>query len=107
MSNQESTIFSEVQTQVMMSPVRLPIVVLLALYEEADFTFIKKELKMSDGNLGANLKKLEAQKLVKSKKMFVGAKPKTQYRITQEGKSELQCFFNTITKIEVAVAKSN
>ncbi len=51
-----------------------------------------KELNMSDGNLGANLKKLEALKLIKSKKMFVGAKPKTLYRITKEGQANLQSF---------------
>lgn len=105
MKNEQGTLFSEIHAQVMMSPVRFPIVVLLAMYEEADFTFIKKELKMSDGNLGANLKKLETQGLISSKKLFVGAKPKTLYKITAEGKSQIQSFIDTIKKVESAITE--
>ncbi len=103
MNDESPSLFSEIHAQVMMSPVRFPIMVLLAMYEEADFTFMKKELKMSDGNLGANLKKMEAQKLISMKKMFVGAKPKTQYKITKEGRAQLQSFIETIKKVEKAI----
>lgn len=105
MKDEKAGLFSEVHAQVMMSPVRLPIVILLAMYEEADFTFIKKELKMSDGNLGANLKKLESQKLISSKKMFVGAKPKTVYKITEEGNMQLRTFIEIIKKVEVEITR--
>ncbi len=103
MKDEKDSLFSEVNAQVMMSPVRFPIIVLLAMYEEADFTFIKKELKMSDGNLGANLKKLESQKMISMKKMFVGAKPKSLYKITKEGKTQLHTFIETIKKVESAI----
>ncbi len=105
MKDEKGNLFSEVHAQVMMSPVRFPIVILLAMYEEVDFTFIKKELKMSDGNLGANLKKLELQKLISSRKMFVGAKPKTLYKITKEGKSQIYSFIEIIKKVEGAITQ--
>lgn len=103
MKDENGGLFSEIHAQVMMSPVRFPIIVLLAMYEEADFTFMKKELKMSDGNLGANLKKMEAQKLIKSKKKLVGAKPKKIFTITKEGKKQLYSFIDTIKKVEAAI----
>lgn len=88
---------------IVMSPSRFPLIVLIALYEEVDFTFLKKELQMSDGNLGANLKKLEEVNLIKSKKIFFGSKPKTIYKISQKGKVELENFIGLIKEVEKAL----
>lgn len=102
--SQNENLFDAPGGNLLMSPIRFPIMVLLALYEEADFTFIKKELNMSDGNLGANLKKLEAEGFLTSKKMFVGAKPKTTYRISKTGREELQTFIDSVKKIDKALS---
>lgn len=83
----------------LLSPARLPIIVLLAMYDEADFTFLKTELKMSDGNLGANLTRLEDEGFLISKKMFIGRKPKSVYKITDKGLEKLRGFIKSMETI--------
>ncbi|MCG8450246.1 MAG: transcriptional regulator [Pirellulales bacterium] len=52
-----------------------------------DFTMLKQELSLTDGNLGAQITKLEEAKYIKVKKGFVGRRPKTQVQPTSRGKS--------------------
>ena len=87
----------------LLSPTRMAIIVLLAMYEEADFTFLKNELGMSDGNLGANMRKLEDENYITSRKMFVGRKPKTSYRINAYGLEKLKNFIESMKKVELSV----
>jgi DNA-binding PadR family transcriptional regulator len=83
--------------QILLSPARLPIVAMLAMYDEVDFTFLKGELSMSDGNLGANLRKLEDEGFLKCKKTFVGRKPKTSYTISSKG---LKCLKDLVKSMK-------
>ena len=94
---------SGMDDSILVSPVRLPIIVVLAMYDEADFSFLKKELEMSDGNLGANLKKLEDGGYITSKKMFVSRKPKTIYKISATGLKRLKEFIGLIKGVERAM----
>lgn len=108
MKKEDDSIFDKSLDNILMSPSRMPIVVLLAMYEEADFTFIKGELAMSDGNLGANLKKLEDEHYITSRKIFVSRKPKSIYRITPEGLRRLKGYIETMKGIGRALdSKSN
>lgn len=71
-------------------PVRLRIVsALTALDEDArvDFTYLKKLLKLSDGNLGAHLLKLEEAGYLVQEKTFVERKPRTYLHLTREGRA--------------------
>ena len=48
--------------------VRLGIMSLLMTYKECDFTFLKKKLEITDGNLGSHLQKLEDANYIEIKK---------------------------------------
>ena len=70
-------------------PVRLQLMTFLHLAKKASFSEIKKELNITDGNLGSHLVKLEAKKYIKIKKSFIFKKPTTTIIITEKGESEL------------------
>lgn len=70
-------------------PVRLRIVSALAGLEgdaEVDFTFLRDTLGLTDGNLGAHLRKLEAASYVRIHKRFAGRKPQTLVHLTAAGR---------------------
>lgn len=70
-------------------PVRLQIMSALAALdseEQVDFTYLKKLLKLTDGNLGAHLAKLEEADYIKIEKTFVERKPKTYIKLTGKGR---------------------
>ena len=69
---------------------RLQIMAALVAIEpgvEADFTHLKDLLKLTDGNLGAHLKKLEDAGYISVNKVFVERKPKTYISATPEGRT--------------------
>lgn len=70
-------------------PVRLQIMsslVSLDRNERVNFTYLRKLLKLTDGNLGAHLIKLEDAGYIKSKKTFVARKPRTFIKATGKGR---------------------
>lgn len=68
---------------------RLALLSLLTGVEEADFTWLRARTAATDGNLGAQLLKLEAAGYVACKKRFVQRKPQTLYRLTGAGRQAL------------------
>jgi DNA-binding HxlR family transcriptional regulator len=66
---------------------------------EVDFTYLQKTLGISDGNLGTHLRKLEAEKYIRAKKVFVKRKPKTWFQITTEGRSALERLFRQLEEM--------
>ena len=68
---------------------RLALLSLLAGVEEAEFTWLRGKTGATDGNLGAQLAKLEEAGYVAVEKRFVMRKPQTLYRITTEGRVAL------------------
>lgn len=51
-----------------------------------DFTKLRGELALTDGNLGAQLGKLEEAAYVKVRKGFAGRRPRTQVHATARGR---------------------
>jgi len=78
---------------------RLSILAAMIAGEAVDFTFLQKNLGISDGNLGAHLRKLEAENYIKSKKVFVNRKPKTWFHITAEGRRALERLFRQLEEM--------
>ncbi len=76
--------------------IRFFIMTILAMYDTADFSFLKSELGASDGNLSVNLSKLEEAGYISSKKEFVMKKPKTTYMITDLGLERLSKYIEKI-----------
>ena len=70
-------------------PVRLQIMaslITLDADEQVDFTYLRNLLKLSDGNLGAHLAKLEEAGYIKAEKTFVDRKPRTFISATSGGR---------------------
>ena len=61
---------------------RLAVLSLLIGVEEADFTWLREKTGSTDGNLGAQMLKLEEAGYVAMEKRFAGRKPQTMYRMT-------------------------
>ena len=68
---------------------RLAIAVLLARHGEISFAAFKEQLQMTDGNLGAQLRKLEEAGIVSLRRDFVERKPVTWYALNREGRKAL------------------
>ncbi len=74
-------------------PVRLRIMAALVALEpgaEVDFTYLRELLDVTDGNLGAHLRKLEEAGYIVVKKTFVERKPRTYVSATAVGREVFQ-----------------
>jgi len=79
--------------EIIHQPVRLQVVsALAALQQDAkvDFTYLKNLLKLTDGNLGAHLMKLEEAGYVTQDKTFVDRKPRTYVHLTPSGRAAFE-----------------
>lgn len=79
--------------------VRLGIMSMLMTYEKCDFTFLKKRLEITDGNLGSHLQKLEEAKYIEITKKFVNKKPKTIITVTDIGTHAYKEYIKTLESI--------
>jgi len=74
------------------APARLMILAILNVVDTADFTFLMKQTGLTRGNLGTHVMKLEEDKYTSVKKVFVERKPRTLYRLTDEGRRAIQTY---------------
>lgn len=70
--------------------VRLAIVSALAVHESLSFTDLKALLETSDGNVSVHARKLEDAGYVTCSKGFDGRVPRTEYRLTADGRRALE-----------------
>ncbi len=70
--------------------VRLAVCVLLSRSNAITFARFKQLLDQTDGNLGAQLRKLEDAGYVSLKRAFVERKPTTWYSLTPAGRGALK-----------------
>jgi DNA-binding HxlR family transcriptional regulator len=78
---------------------RLALLSLLTSVEEAEFTWLRGKTGASDGNLGAQLMKLEEAGYVAVEKRFVQRKPQTLYRVTEAGRVALTQYVQALKKL--------
>jgi len=74
-------------------PVRLQIMSSLLVLdpgEQVDFVYLRKILKVTDGNLGAHLSKLENAGYVKIEKTFIARRPRTFVTVTGKGRDAFE-----------------
>ena len=71
-----------------------------------DFTTLKKRLQVADGSLGVHLQKLEEKRYIRSKKKFVGRRPKTTYQLTPTGRKALAKYLDSLQQLLEAVEKA-
>jgi DNA-binding MarR family transcriptional regulator len=75
--------------EIIHQPVRLRIMAALVTIEDEtqmEFTYLRDLLKLTDGNLGAHLRKLEEAGYIKLSKTFVARKPRTYACSTPRGR---------------------
>lgn len=70
--------------------VRLAIVSALAVHDALSFNDLKQLLETTDGNLSVHARKLEDAGYVVCTKSFEGRLPRTEYRLSAEGRRALQ-----------------
>jgi DNA-binding MarR family transcriptional regulator len=68
---------------------RIGAAVLLARHDQLSFSRLKALLQETDGNLGAQMRKLEDAGYVAARKEFQNRRPVTWYRLTAKGKRAL------------------
>jgi DNA-binding HxlR family transcriptional regulator len=78
---------------------RLALLSLLTGVEEAEFTWLRQKTGATDGNLGAQLLKLEEAGYVSVKKRFVQRKPQTLYRMTEAGRVALTEYVQALKQL--------
>lgn len=78
---------------------RLALLSLLSSVEEAEFTWLREKTEATDGNLGAQLLKLEEAGYVRVKKKFVLRKPQSSYRITDAGRQALTEYVRALKQL--------
>ncbi|MDR3738751.1 MAG: transcriptional regulator [Terracidiphilus sp.] len=78
---------------------RLALMSLLVGVESADFSWLREKTGSTDGNLGAQLMKLEEANYVHAKKRFVERKPQTTYRLTDRGRKALAEYVQALKQL--------
>jgi len=77
-------------------PARLMIMSYLYVVESADFLFLMRQTGLTFGNLSSHLSKLEVAGYVAIEKEFIGKKPHTMLRLTNEGRAAFQKYRQNI-----------
>lgn len=83
-------------------PTRLKIMATLSGLDkdaQVDFTFLKEELSLSDGNLSIQLQKLEESGLIIIQKEFVKKRPKTWVKMSDRGRLAFASYIDDLKKI--------
>jgi DNA-binding HxlR family transcriptional regulator len=78
---------------------RLALVSLLCGVEQAEFTWLRARTGSTDGNLGAQLLKLEEAGYVAVQKKFVQRKPQTLYCMTESGRQALTEYVRALKQL--------
>ena len=73
---------------------RLGIISALAVNDTLSFNDLKKLLNTTDGNLSVHARKLEEAGYIACSKYFDGRLPKTEYRLTTEGRQAFERYLD-------------
>ncbi|GAA0873086.1 transcriptional regulator [Gangjinia marincola] len=79
--------------------IRLGIMSILMVNEDADFNRLKELLNVTDGNLASHTKTLESADYITIEKSFIGKKPNTKYKATRLGKQAFKKHIEAIEKL--------
>jgi len=86
------------------SRIRMGVMSILLLNNEANFNDLKQMLQLTDGNLASHLINLEENGYIKVHKGFIGRKTNTTYSITKAGekafKDHIEALENMIRRVK-------
>ena len=78
------------------SELRLAIMSLLIIADEAEFPYIKEQTGATAGNLSVQIDKLSAAGYIEVEKTFKGKKPCTLCRITDKGRQAFEEYIEAL-----------
>lgn len=81
-------------------PNRLAILTILSTTQDADFVFLLRALRLTNGNLSSHLTKLEAGHLIAVEKSFVGKKPHTRVALTAHGRERISAHWEQLDRLK-------
>jgi DNA-binding transcriptional ArsR family regulator len=81
------------------APTRLQIMSLLAAATDAEFSFVRDSLEISDSVLSKHASALEAAGYVEIRKGHVGKRPRTWLKLTGQGRTAFQDYVTTLQQI--------
>jgi DNA-binding transcriptional ArsR family regulator len=95
MINKKNKTSSEIQNvssvdKLIHEPARLNIMAHLYVIESADFLFMMRKTGLTFGNLSAHMSKLENAGYIEIIKEFVGKKPHTMLKLTEQGRQAFE-----------------
>lgn len=73
---------------------RLGIVSALAVSDALSFNDLRDALRTTDGNLSVHARKLEEAEYITCTKFFDGRIPRTEYRLTEQGRTALERYLD-------------
>ena len=79
--------------------VRLVVVSALAAQDELSFGELKDLTDATDGNLSVHLRVLEDAGFLTVRKRFVGRRPRTSYRLTEEGRGAFRAYLAKLARL--------
>jgi len=82
----------EAMTRLFGQPIRFAILRALCSHEALSFSDLKRLMKITDGNLSMHARKLEDAQVVTCTKGFRGRFPRTEYRLTADGRQTFEAF---------------
>ena len=85
--------------------VRLALVSALAANPKLNFNDLKALLNISDGNLSAHARKLEAAGYISCTKGYEGRIPRTEYKLLPKGREALKNYMARMEALIVAMKK--
>jgi DNA-binding transcriptional ArsR family regulator len=85
---------------------RLGIMSALAVHQSLSFGDIKQLLDMTDGNLSVHARRLESAGYVMCSKSFDGRTPRTEYRLTEQGRAALDGYIGHMESLIRAVREA-
>jgi len=77
-------------------PARLLLLIYLFSVETADFTFLKQQTGMTQGNLSSHLSKLETAGYIHTEKLFKNRRPLTLVKISDSGREAFKTYVNSM-----------
>lgn len=82
----------QISNRTIHEPARLLLLIYLYSVEKADFTFLRKQTGMTQGNLSSHLTKLESAGYIHLEKSFKNRRPLTLVQITDPGREAFRSY---------------
>lgn len=80
-------------------PARLIIMANLYIVDEADFVYLAQKTGLTHGNISTHMARLQEGDYVAVEKMFLANRPRTVYRLTEEGRLALQQYRQQVANL--------